>query len=183
MSSGQPAPAQHALVHSRLDAASPPSERDLEVVEIQEKQLKSRSGANQSSSPANHSSHSTSSKSLERVATVHDDAPQNVQIAPTATNASGAGPVYSVFTKNQKRFIVLMAAWAGFFSPVSGNIYFPALNPLAKHLNVSNTLINLTLTSYMVCMMDPKQYRSHDRLTTTPTDFSRPCAKFRWRLY
>lgn len=58
---------------------------------------------------------------------------------------------YSVFTRSQKRFIVFMASWAGFFSPVSSQIYFPALNTLAKDLHVSNSLINLTLTSYMVC--------------------------------
>lgn len=57
---------------------------------------------------------------------------------------------YSVFTRSQKRFIVFMASWAGFFSPVSSQIYFPALNTLAEDLNVSNSLINLTLTSYMV---------------------------------
>ena len=43
-----------------------------------------------------------------------------------------------------------MASWAGFFSPVSGQIYFPALNALSTDLHVSNTLINLTLTSYMI---------------------------------
>lgn len=43
-----------------------------------------------------------------------------------------------------------MASWAGFFSPVSGQIYFPALVPLATDLHVSNSLINLTLTSYMI---------------------------------
>ncbi|KAJ5814358.1 uncharacterized protein N7503_001108 [Penicillium pulvis] len=57
---------------------------------------------------------------------------------------------YSVFTHNQKRFIVFIASWAGFFSPVSSQIYFPALNTLAKDLHVSNSLINLTLTSYMI---------------------------------
>jgi multidrug resistance protein len=70
---------------------------------------------------------------------------------PTTTNTSSlAGPVHSVFTTSQKRFIVFMASWAGFFSPVSGQIYFPALNSLAADLHVSNTLINLTLTSYMI---------------------------------
>lgn len=57
---------------------------------------------------------------------------------------------YSVFTVSQRRYIVFMASWAGFFSPVSSQIYFPALNTLAKDLDVSNSLINLTLTSYMV---------------------------------
>jgi hypothetical protein len=47
---------------------------------------------------------------------------------------------YSVFTDSQRRYIVFMASWAGFFSPVSSQIYF----------HVSNSLINLTLTSYMV---------------------------------
>lgn len=57
---------------------------------------------------------------------------------------------FSVFTKRQKRFIVFMAAWAGFFSPVSSQIYYPALNSLSSDLSVSTSLINLTLTSYMV---------------------------------
>ncbi|KGO76945.1 Kynureninase [Penicillium italicum] len=57
---------------------------------------------------------------------------------------------YSVFTVSQRRYIVFMASWAGFFSPVSSQIYFPALNTLAKDLHVSNSLINLTLTSYMI---------------------------------
>lgn len=30
------------------------------------------------------------------------------------------------------------------------NIYFPALNPIAKDLGVSVSLINLTLTTYMI---------------------------------
>ena len=57
---------------------------------------------------------------------------------------------YSVFTISQRRYIIFMASWAGFFSPVSSQIYFPALNTLARDLHVSNSLINLTLTSYMV---------------------------------
>lgn len=60
---------------------------------------------------------------------------------------------YSVFTVSQRRYIVFMASWAGFFSPVSSQIYFPALNTLAKDLHVSNSLINLTLTSYMVRLL------------------------------
>lgn len=59
-------------------------------------------------------------------------------------------PVFSVFTLSQKRYIVLMVAMAGFFSPLSANIYFPALNTLAAEFNVSNSVINLTLTSYMI---------------------------------
>ena len=84
---------------------------------------------------------------LGRVTTKQDEAADDM---PRATNTVSSAPVHSVFTKNQKRFIVVMASWAGFFSPVSGTIYFPALNSLARDLHVSTTLINLTLTSYMV---------------------------------
>ncbi|KAF2714174.1 MFS general substrate transporter [Pleomassaria siparia CBS 279.74] len=59
-------------------------------------------------------------------------------------------PPYSVFSKRQKTFIVFLAAWAGFFSPLSANIYFPALTTLAREFNVSSTLLNLTVTSYMI---------------------------------
>jgi multidrug resistance protein len=59
-------------------------------------------------------------------------------------------PVHSIFTRKQKIFIVTMASAAGFFSPLSANIYFPALNTLASELHVTNELINLTLTSYMI---------------------------------
>ncbi|KAL4780075.1 major facilitator superfamily domain-containing protein [Aspergillus varians] len=57
---------------------------------------------------------------------------------------------YSTFTKRQKRTIVFWASWAGFFSPVSSQIYFPALNSIAADLSVTSSLINLTLTSYMI---------------------------------
>ncbi|MCJ1335507.1 hypothetical protein MMC09_000778 [Bachmanniomyces sp. S44760] len=67
-----------------------------------------------------------------------------------AARPTPTGPLYSVFTKRQKQYIVFMTAWAGLFSPISAQIYFPALNSLAADLKVSNTLINLTLTSYMI---------------------------------
>ena len=67
-----------------------------------------------------------------------------------ALHQTPSGPVYSVFNDRQRKFIVFMVACAGFFSPLSANIYFPALNALSRDLHVSNELINLTLTSYMI---------------------------------
>lgn len=68
-----------------------------------------------------------------------------------ATRCTSTGrPMHSVFSKRQKQYIVFMTTWAGLFSPLSANIYFPALNTLAVDLNVSNELINLTLTSHMI---------------------------------
>lgn len=59
-------------------------------------------------------------------------------------------PIHSAFSSRKRKFIVFMAAFAGFFSPLSANIYFPALNTLSRELHVSSSTINLTLTCYMI---------------------------------
>jgi hypothetical protein len=72
----------------------------------------------------------------------------------TATTSQGAeslGKDYSIFGPWQKKFIVFTATMGAFFSPFSTQIYFPALTSIAKDLNVSNSKINLTVTTYMVC--------------------------------
>ena len=86
----------------------------------------------------------------------HSNAAQPAADASSATDDLEAlhqvpsRPAYSVFSDRQRKFIVSMVACAGFFSPLSANIYFPALNALSRDLKVSNELINLTLTSYMI---------------------------------
>ncbi|KAK4129109.1 MFS general substrate transporter [Parathielavia appendiculata] len=61
-----------------------------------------------------------------------------------------APPSYSMFNAWEKGFIVFIVSASAFFSPVSANIYFPALNTLAQDYHVSPTLINLTITMYMI---------------------------------
>lgn len=63
---------------------------------------------------------------------------------------------YSSFSSAKKKYIVFTAAGAGLFSSLSAQIYFPALNTLASDLNVSASLINLTVTSYMVNIRHPR---------------------------
>lgn len=57
---------------------------------------------------------------------------------------------YSIFTTPQKRAIVCTASLCAFFSPITATIYFPALNVIAHDLGVSNSDINLTVTTYLV---------------------------------
>ncbi|KAK1723277.1 hypothetical protein CaCOL14_007111 [Colletotrichum acutatum] len=59
-------------------------------------------------------------------------------------------PPYTVYTIWEKRFIVLGAALAAFFSPFTAQIYLPALTVLANEFNVSDSDMNLTLTTYMI---------------------------------
>jgi len=85
---------------------------------------------------------------------VSEDECQNVQHQPTvhASTPSDQSNIeeYSVYKVWQKRTIILAAAVAGFFSPLSSTIYLPALTTLADAEHVSNSLINLTITSYLV---------------------------------
>lgn len=59
-------------------------------------------------------------------------------------------PPFSVFSPSERRFIIMIASLAAVFSPLSANIYFPALNTLSEDLRVSVSKINLTITTYLV---------------------------------
>jgi MFS family permease len=83
-------------------------------------------------------------------------------ISPESQEKSGLGQIvpaeeivddderYSVFTTTQKRWIVLTASLAGFFSPLSSAIYYPATSTIAEDLGVTATKVNLTVTTYMI---------------------------------
>ncbi len=88
--------------------------------------------------------------SQEDIPETEASAEQEPQDVEALGRTGTGGTAYSLFTKRQKQYIVFLTAWGGFCSPLSANIYFPALNSLAKDLKVSNELINLTLTSYMI---------------------------------
>ncbi|ESK88355.1 major facilitator superfamily [Moniliophthora roreri MCA 2997] len=57
---------------------------------------------------------------------------------------------YSIYTKREKWILVIMIASSGLFSPLTANVYFPAIPTLARVFNKSVELINLTVTMYMV---------------------------------
>ena len=53
---------------------------------------------------------------------------------------------FSIFSPGEKRFVVVIASLAALFSPLSANIYYPALNTLSEDLHESLSKINLTIT-------------------------------------
>ncbi|KAL1598890.1 hypothetical protein SLS60_008033 [Paraconiothyrium brasiliense] len=91
----------------------------------------------------------TSATISSAASSIHEGQHEDHDLEAIATVSTNTPP-YSVFTKKQKYLIVFLAAWGGFFSPLSANIYFPALTQLAVEYNVSSTLMNLTLTSYLI---------------------------------
>lgn len=64
--------------------------------------------------------------------------------------APGETEVYSTFSRRTRALIVLIASVASVFSSLSANIYLPATDTIADQFHVSDTLINLTLSTYMV---------------------------------
>ncbi|KAI1419958.1 major facilitator superfamily domain-containing protein [Xylaria sp. FL1777] len=69
---------------------------------------------------------------------------------PPSEVQAPSGEKYSAFSTIEKRAIVLAAAIGAFFSPLSAQIYFPALDTLTRDLHISVTEVNLTVTTYMI---------------------------------
>ena len=69
---------------------------------------------------------------------------------PPQQHSDISNDVYSIFTVPQKRAIILTGSFASWFSPMSGSIYFPALNQIAERLDVSSAKVNITVTTYLV---------------------------------
>ncbi|OAP62858.1 hypothetical protein AYL99_02085 [Fonsecaea erecta] len=65
--------------------------------------------------------------------------------APTTS-----GMHYTVFTRRERWLITVIMGVAMFFSPMTANIYFPAIPQLSAAMHVSLQDINLTITAYIV---------------------------------
>lgn len=58
--------------------------------------------------------------------------------------------VYSVIPKKQRVIIIMVVAFSGLLSPLTGAIYLPAMPAIAKELNVETSFINLSITTYQI---------------------------------
>ena len=70
----------------------------------------------------------------------------DAQNAPDAQNE----PPYSIFTRPQKRSIIILVSFMGIISPLSSAVYLPAVPDISADLHVSPSVVNLTITAYMV---------------------------------
>ena len=79
----------------------------------------------------------------------NDASPQEAE-AQNGHEQTTPTPLHSVFTRRQRIFIMVMTTLAAFFSPLSGQIYFPAIPDLAASYHTTTGRINLTITTYMI---------------------------------
>ncbi|KAF4626764.1 hypothetical protein G7Y89_g11392 [Cudoniella acicularis] len=109
----------------------------------------------------------------------------NVRKEPRATSVDPekhpeeAAPLHTTFTTRQQIFIVTMTAFASFFSPLSGQIYFPAIPDLAEHYHTSLQGHHRSATSLHSHLhhLFRRQRRSDDAKFLRPIASS--CAAFR----
>lgn len=59
-------------------------------------------------------------------------------------------PPYSAFPPWRRRFILSIVTIAGFFGPLAGGIYLPALPVLQNEFHASATAINITVSVFML---------------------------------
>ncbi|ERS95168.1 hypothetical protein HMPREF1624_08379 [Sporothrix schenckii ATCC 58251] len=82
------------------------------------------------------------------------DAPPNPNAAgdleKQAAAAETVPPRYSVHSTWAKRWIVLGASLGAFISPLTGQIYLPALTEIAAYFHITDGQVNLTVTTYMI---------------------------------
>ncbi|KAI6777964.1 Quinidine resistance protein-like protein [Emericellopsis cladophorae] len=94
---------------------------------------------------------STRPSALERFSSIVGDSTMpDPQAEDDQMSRVSSGPAYSTFSPAMKTWITVMLSVGSFISPMTANIYFPALNPIAEDLGVSLSLVNLTLTTYMI---------------------------------
>ena len=79
-----------------------------------------------------------------------EDATRAQQPDQRGTAADNDRP-YTYFRERDKLVIILTASFLALISPISASIYLPAINTISQDLHVSITLMNLTITTYMVC--------------------------------
>ncbi|KAL4808393.1 major facilitator superfamily domain-containing protein [Aspergillus unguis] len=69
---------------------------------------------------------------------------------PTEAGEAPPRPYSSTLTKSQKHFILFIATLVSFFSALSSRIYYPILPTLVENYSLTTTLLNLSITTYML---------------------------------
>lgn len=86
----------------------------------------------------------------QRPTAPQNDAHKDSEKGNADANAAVADAPYSVLPAGEKIFVIIAGSFAALISPLSSSVYLPALDSLARDMDVSVSLINLTITTYLV---------------------------------
>jgi len=90
------------------------------------------------------------------------------------------GPPYTIFGPWTKAWIIFLVSLSALISPFAATTYYPALNVLSDVLHISPTMVNISITTYMVKL--PRLFltvRLHAKLRGI--DRSSYCSFDNWR--
>ncbi|KAL4974154.1 major facilitator superfamily domain-containing protein [Aspergillus desertorum] len=135
--------------HQHHDRVRPPIEMD-EILPADEVAIITTSPSPSSSSSSSSSSCKSSfssSRTSPRATKFSVDGPAMPTVMPTTSMEPKR---HTAFSNGQKRLIVTMVTLASFISPLSSQIYYPVMPTFIKNYHLSNALINLTITTYMI---------------------------------
>lgn len=59
---------------------------------------------------------------------------------------------YSVFSEGMKIWIIALVCISALISPFGAAMFLPALNAISDVLHITPVQVNISLTTYMVCM-------------------------------
>lgn len=90
----------------------------------------------------------------QRPTAPQNDAHHDSEKGNADANAVVADAPYSVLPAGEKIFVIIAGSFAALISPLSSSVYLPALDSLAHDMDVSVSLINLTITTYLVRLED-----------------------------
>ncbi|KAL4752905.1 hypothetical protein BDW72DRAFT_169896 [Aspergillus terricola var. indicus] len=133
--------------HQHHDRVRPSIEID-EILPADEAAITTTT-ATSSSSPSSSCQSSFSALSNASLGAIADQAEGSAMPALMSTTTMEPRR-YSAFSNGQKRLIMIMVTLASFFSPLSGQVYYPVMPTLVENYHLSNALINLTITTYMI---------------------------------
>ncbi len=68
----------------------------------------------------------------------------------TASRDDDEAPLYSVFSRKTKIFVIFLTIFAALFSPLSSFLYLPAITPIAESYGRSLAQLNLTVTVFQI---------------------------------
>jgi MFS family permease len=90
-------------------------------------------------------------RSDNTIASSPDGTPTNAVSGLEAGDSGGGfADAYTTFSSRERHAIAVMVCLAGFFSPISAFIFFPAIPYISRDLGVSVEAINLTITGFLV---------------------------------
>ncbi|EHK42404.1 hypothetical protein TRIATDRAFT_33216 [Trichoderma atroviride IMI 206040] len=73
-----------------------------------------------------------------------------LQAEKSTPDSKSADEPYSIYSQKTKTFLIISVSFMAIISPLSSAVYLPAVPQIGHDLNVSPSLINLTITTYMI---------------------------------